>query len=65
MSIPQALGIRRAALGEQHPDVGQTYNNMAVVYENQGKYEQALELYSKAPPVRHEGQCRGEGVEDL
>ena len=24
--------LRRAALGEQHPSVGDTYNNMAVVY---------------------------------
>ena len=31
----KALKIRLKKLGEDHPDVAQTYNNMANVYENQ------------------------------
>ena len=37
----KALKIRLKKLGEDHPDVAQTYNNMANVYENQSKYEKA------------------------
>ena len=33
---------------EDHPDVADTYNNIAIVYKKQGKYEEALEYYNKA-----------------
>ena len=38
-------------LGDDHPDVATTYNNMAV-YMNQGKYEEALAMYEKALSIR-------------
>ena len=34
----RALAIREKALGANHPDVGQTLNNLAIVYRDQGKY---------------------------
>jgi tetratricopeptide (TPR) repeat protein len=47
----KALAIREKVLGAAHPDTATTYNNIAMVYRNQGKYEQALEWYAKALPV--------------
>jgi tetratricopeptide (TPR) repeat protein len=45
---PTRLGITIASVGEQHVSVGQTYNNMALVYADQGDYPKALEYYQKA-----------------
>ena len=38
----------RHALGEKHSDTATTYNNIAVVHDNQGDYDKALEFYQKA-----------------
>jgi len=35
-------------LGERHPDVAQSYNNLAMLYYSMGRYEEALPLYQKA-----------------
>jgi hypothetical protein len=37
--------IRRAALGETHPDVAQLSNNIAGLLRKQGKIQEALEMY--------------------
>ena len=34
--------------GDKHPDVATCYNNIGLVYGNQGNYSQALEYYNKA-----------------
>ena len=39
-------------LGDDHPDVAMTYNNMAIVYKKQGKYEEALAMYEKALSIK-------------
>ena len=44
-SAGKALGIRRRTLGEDHPKVADSYNNMANVYYSTSKYDQALEYY--------------------
>ena len=44
----RALAIREKALGASHPDVAQTLNNLAVVYQEQGKYADAEGLYKRA-----------------
>ena len=44
----KALSITLKKLGDDHPSVATTYNNMANVYDNQGKYEEALAMYEKA-----------------
>ena len=33
----RALAIREKALGENHPDVAQSLNNLAVLYEKKGR----------------------------
>jgi tetratricopeptide (TPR) repeat protein len=40
-----ALTIQRNRLGEQHPSTAGTYNNMANVFDKQGRLEKAMELY--------------------
>ena len=44
----RALAIREKALGQDHPDVARTLNNLAVVYKDQGKYADAEGLYKRA-----------------
>ena len=34
--------------GEKHPDVATNYNNIGLLYEDQGDYAKALEYYNKA-----------------
>jgi tetratricopeptide (TPR) repeat protein len=48
----RALAIRETALGANHPDVGQTLNNLALVYLDQGKYSEAEELFKRALAIR-------------
>ena len=47
----KALSIRLKKLGDDHPNVAETYNNMAV-YFKQGKYEEALTMYEKTLSIR-------------
>ena len=35
-------------LGEEHPNTALVYNNLAGVYDEQGKYREAEELYKKS-----------------
>jgi tetratricopeptide (TPR) repeat protein len=44
----QALELRKQLLGENHPDVATSLNNLAKLYESQGKYEEAEPLYLQA-----------------
>jgi CHAT domain-containing protein/Tfp pilus assembly protein PilF len=43
----QALVIREKALGPDHPDVGQSLNNLAALYRAQGRYAEAEPLYQR------------------
>ena len=43
-----ALEIRRAVYGERHPDVAESYNNIAVVYRSQGEFTSALDALDRA-----------------
>ena len=36
----------------EHPDTATTYNNMAIVYDNQGQYDKALDCYGKALAIK-------------
>ena len=40
--------IRTRVFGSDHPDVAASYNNLAIIYKKQGKYEEALEVYTKS-----------------
>jgi tetratricopeptide (TPR) repeat protein len=42
------MAIWEKQLGENHHDVAQSLNNLAGLYESQGKYEEAEPLYQRA-----------------
>jgi tetratricopeptide (TPR) repeat protein len=44
----KALELRQRLLGEEHPDVATSYNNLAGLYRSQGRYSEAEPLYKKA-----------------
>ncbi|HVB22938.1 MAG TPA: tetratricopeptide repeat protein [Ktedonobacteraceae bacterium] len=44
----RALQIREQVLGPQHPSTATSLNNLAALYDTQGKYEQAKPLYQRA-----------------
>ena len=50
----QALEISLEQLGERHPDVAQSYNNLAALYESMGRYEEAEKLFKKTLALRLE-----------
>ncbi|WP_397327044.1 tetratricopeptide repeat protein [Nostoc sp. FACHB-110] len=50
-AIPLAervLAIRKQILGEEHPDVAGSLNNLAALYKSQGRYADAEPLYRQA-----------------
>ena len=48
----RASVLSKKKLGLEHPDTATSYNNIAVVYDRQGDYPKALELYEKALAIR-------------
>jgi tetratricopeptide (TPR) repeat protein len=48
----KALAIRLAAFGENHPDVAMSYHNIGVVYNQQGRYTEALQHFQKALAIQ-------------
>ena len=48
----QALAIRKAVLGERHPDTATSLNNLAELLESQGDYAAAKPLYEQALAIR-------------
>ncbi|MEE3719016.1 tetratricopeptide repeat protein [Tumidithrix elongata RA019] len=48
----RALAIRETALGADHPDVAQSLNNLAGLYQAQGNYPAAEPLYKRALVIR-------------
>jgi tetratricopeptide (TPR) repeat protein len=44
----QVLDLRRIILGENHPDVANSLNNLAFLYYSQGHYSEAEPLYQQA-----------------
>jgi tetratricopeptide (TPR) repeat protein len=54
------LAIKENSLGKEHPDLAVTLNNLANLYQVQGRYEEAeplyqrsLEILKKAFPAGH------------
>ncbi len=45
---PRALAISEKALGPEHPDVAQSLNNLAALYQTQGHYAEAEPLYQRS-----------------
>ncbi len=46
--MKRALAIREEALGPAHPDVALSLNNLAGLYDAQGRYAEAEPLYKRA-----------------
>src|SRR5262245_42400146 len=46
--LNRALAIREKALGADHPNTATSFNNLAALYESQGKYAEAEQLYKRA-----------------
>ena len=46
--MKRALAIREHQLGPEHSDTAQSLNNLAGLYDEQGKYAQAEPLYQRA-----------------
>ncbi|MBW4446067.1 MAG: tetratricopeptide repeat protein [Spirirestis rafaelensis WJT71-NPBG6] len=46
--LKQCLEVTKKRLGEEHPDVATSLNNLALVYRHQGHYSKAELLYRKA-----------------
>jgi tetratricopeptide (TPR) repeat protein len=44
--------MRKKLLGEEHPDVAISLNDLAGLYESQGRYEEAEPLYIQALDMR-------------
>jgi tetratricopeptide (TPR) repeat protein len=39
-------------LGEKHPEAANSYNNVGIIYESQGRYAEALQHFQKALAIR-------------
>lgn len=50
--LNEALQIREKSLGENHPAVAATLNNLAVLYGKRGKYKDAEPLCKRALEIR-------------
>lgn len=50
--LNDALAIREKTLGENHPAVAATLNNLAVLYGKRGKYKEAEPLCKRALDIR-------------
>ena len=50
--LNDALEIREKTLGEDHPAVAATLNNLAVLYGKRGKYKEAEPLCKRALEIR-------------
>ena len=44
----QALSLRQELLGDRHPSVATSLNNLAALYRSQGRYEEAEPLFKQA-----------------
>jgi tetratricopeptide (TPR) repeat protein len=47
-----SLAIRLKTLGDEHPDVAFSYNNIGSIWKRKGKFDKALEFYEKSLVIR-------------
>src|ERR1039458_2340197 len=55
----RAVQVRERVLGPEHPDTLSSVNNLATLYESQGRYAEAEPLHRRAPPARGAGPGAG------
>lgn len=48
----RSLEIRERLLGDDHPDLAQSLNNLAALYNDKRNYDDAAPLYEKALNIR-------------
>jgi len=60
-ALQTSLQQRLKLLGENHIDVGTTWNNVGRMYFQLGKYDLAMEAYCEALRIRR--KCQGESVD--
>ena len=51
----RSLAIVEKALGPDHPDVAASLNNLAVLYQHQGRYADAEPLYKRSLAIARKG----------
>lgn len=47
-----SISIRLSTLGNDHPYIAESYNNVATVYSAKDDFEKALEYHQKAMVIR-------------
>ncbi len=52
------MAIREKALGRDHPDVASSLNNLALLYDHQGRYADAEPLYQRSLAIREKALGR-------
>ncbi len=60
-ALQTCLKQRLELLGDDHIDVGTTWNNIGRIFFQQGKYDVAMEAYREALRIRR--SCQGESVD--
>ncbi|MGC1396300.1 MAG: tetratricopeptide repeat-containing protein, partial [Coleofasciculaceae cyanobacterium] len=50
--LERALAIQEKVLGQEHPDVALSLNNLATLYQNMGNYSQAKPLFQRSLAIR-------------
>ncbi|MDO0824092.1 tetratricopeptide repeat protein, partial [Desulfosporosinus nitroreducens] len=50
----RSLEIREEVLGAKHPSTANSLNNLALLYDKQGRYEEAEPLYKRSLEIREE-----------
>jgi CHAT domain-containing protein/Flp pilus assembly protein TadD len=52
--LQEVLALRREQLGDRHPDVTISLNNLALLYRAQGRFEEAESLYQESLDISRE-----------
>jgi tetratricopeptide (TPR) repeat protein len=55
----RSLAIWEKSLGKNHPDVATSLNNLAELYDVQGKYVEAEPLYQRSLVIREKALGKG------
>ncbi len=55
----RSLAIREKALGPEHPHVAVSLNNLALLYQAQGRYAEAEPLHRRSLAIREKAPGRG------
>ncbi|PZO40651.1 MAG: tetratricopeptide repeat-containing protein [Pseudanabaena frigida] len=50
--LHESLQLRRKLLGDRHPDIAYSFNNLAVLRYNQNRYDEAEALFLQALEIR-------------